>query len=53
MPQMSPMNWLWLFFFFNSLFIIVMIINYYSFIYFPHYLNLHTSSNFNNKIWKW
>nr|AOY39788.1 ATP synthase F0 subunit 8 [Hylastes ater] len=53
MPQMSPMSWLTLFFYFNFLFIIMMIINYYSFMYTPHYLNSKIFTSINKKNWKW
>nr|QWB85925.1 ATP synthase F0 subunit 8 [Glenea licenti] len=35
MPQMAPLNWLTLFWFFIIIFFIFNIINYYSFLYIP------------------
>nr|WGL40334.1 ATP synthase F0 subunit 8 [Tomicus piniperda] len=52
MPQMAPMNWLILFTLFTFLFILTMIINYFSFYYSPSYKILKNSMI--NKInWKW
>nr|YP_009236811.1 ATP synthase F0 subunit 8 [Telchinia serena]AMJ17285.1 ATP synthase F0 subunit 8 [Telchinia serena] len=53
MPQMMPINWLFSFFFFISIFILFMIMNY--FIY-NHKIELKKNNNFiNNKkiFWKW
>nr|AXS65983.1 ATP synthase F0 subunit 8 [Curculionoidea sp. 6 KM-2017]AXS65993.1 ATP synthase F0 subunit 8 [Curculionoidea sp. 5 KM-2017] len=51
MPQMSPLNWISLFLMFSSLFIILMMMNYYIFMYNPHSPQMKK-----NKIklnWKW
>nr|WKU84123.1 ATP synthase F0 subunit 8 [Salpingogaster sp. ECU13] len=53
MPQMSPISWLVLFFFFSMIFIMFNVMNY--FIYFPL---ITKSKNFKNKNnlsmnWKW
>nr|AWV83799.1 ATP synthase F0 subunit 8 [Cicadettana calliope] len=51
MPQMSPLNWLFLFFYF-----IIMIVFIISFIYFTYLLKLNSMINkklVNNMIWMW
>nr|YP_009971737.1 ATP synthase F0 subunit 8 [Platisus moerosus]QNG56447.1 ATP synthase F0 subunit 8 [Platisus moerosus] len=51
MPQMSPLSWLMLFFFFSIIFIMYNIFNYFSFIY-----PIKISKTFKSKIqinWKW
>nr|AXS66213.1 ATP synthase F0 subunit 8 [Cerambycidae sp. 1 KM-2017] len=51
MPQMAPMNWLALMFFFSMIFIMFNIMNYFSF-----YYNTKTSSKKQKKTsysWKW
>nr|AOY39762.1 ATP synthase F0 subunit 8 [Hylurgops palliatus] len=53
MPQMSPMSWTLLFILFNFTLILTMIINYFSFIYHPHYMKLTKSVKPINWIWKW
>nr|YP_010578703.1 ATP synthase F0 subunit 8 [Mandarinia regalis]UZP46667.1 ATP synthase F0 subunit 8 [Mandarinia regalis] len=54
MPQMMPINWMFSFILFISIFLMFNIINYYTFNYSPNFKNL---SNFlppkNNLIWKW
>nr|YP_010850286.1 ATP synthase F0 subunit 8 [Tomicus minor]WGH11777.1 ATP synthase F0 subunit 8 [Tomicus minor] len=52
MPQMSPMNWMILFMLFSFIFILSMIINYFSFYYFssPPKKNYLMSNMVN---WKW
>nr|AXS66460.1 ATP synthase F0 subunit 8 [Cucujoidea sp. 25 KM-2017] len=51
MPQMAPLSWLTLFFYFTFIFIFYNIINYYSFLYLPK------KSSFKKKkmsiSWKW
>nr|YP_009906591.1 ATP synthase F0 subunit 8 [Lysmata vittata]QLI42509.1 ATP synthase F0 subunit 8 [Lysmata vittata]QQP21714.1 ATP synthase F0 subunit 8 [Lysmata vittata] len=54
MPQMAPMPWLSLFFFFLSLFLLNMIFNFY--INSPKKLNFNSKlspSNFMKMEWKW
>nr|WGL40321.1 ATP synthase F0 subunit 8 [Tomicus brevipilosus] len=52
MPQMAPMNWLVLFIMFILLFILTMIINYFSFYYYPSKTNKNFLDN-KNINWKW
>nr|ARH54289.1 ATP synthase F0 subunit 8 [Curculionidae sp. 3 AH-2016] len=51
MPQMSPLNWTWLYIFISCIFILFSIINFYNFMY-PTKNNLYISTS---KIltWKW
>nr|ARH53795.1 ATP synthase F0 subunit 8 [Curculio elephas] len=52
MPQMSPMSWLTLYFMFIIIFLLMIILNYYSFLYNPkNKLNLKKNKNLIN--WKW
>nr|UUG47475.1 ATP synthase F0 subunit 8 [Ips hauseri]UUG47488.1 ATP synthase F0 subunit 8 [Ips hauseri]UUG47501.1 ATP synthase F0 subunit 8 [Ips hauseri] len=56
MPQMAPMNWLSLFFFFSILFVLSILINYYFYLFFySNKISLKLSSQLNNnqKFWKW
>nr|YP_009353584.1 ATP synthase F0 subunit 8 [Curculio davidi]AQX92155.1 ATP synthase F0 subunit 8 [Curculio davidi] len=52
MPQMAPMSWLTLYFIFIMIFVLMIIMNYYSFLY-------STNNNFTKKTnkklinWKW
>nr|QNG56265.1 ATP synthase F0 subunit 8 [Platisus zelandicus] len=51
MPQMGPLSWLTLFFFFISIFIMYNIMNYFSFIYpIKTFKTLKSSIKIN---WKW
>nr|WIM00451.1 ATP synthase F0 subunit 8 [Graphium agetes] len=53
MPQMMPINWIFLFFFFILIFIIFNIMNYYIFLIknkYNHNLFKNLKKNFN---WKW
>nr|YP_010936418.1 ATP synthase F0 subunit 8 [Curculio bimaculatus]WKW54871.1 ATP synthase F0 subunit 8 [Curculio bimaculatus] len=52
MPQMAPMSWLTLYFLFSFIFLIMNIMNYYSFLYIPKLkLELKVNKNYTN--WKW
>nr|AXA45529.1 ATP synthase F0 subunit 8 [Paederus fuscipes] len=51
MPQMAPLNWTILFIIFNMIFIIINVINYYSFLYPPKSYNIKKKTNKIN--WKW
>nr|ARH55040.1 ATP synthase F0 subunit 8 [Hylesinus varius] len=51
MPQMAPMNWLFLFMFFMMLYTTNMILNYFMIMYTMKMKFLHKTSNKNN--WKW
>nr|ALO76161.1 ATP synthase F0 subunit 8 [Cyphonistes vallatus] len=51
MPQMAPLNWLFLFFMFISVFLMFNVINYFSFLYPPKKVSKEKSTT---KIsWKW
>nr|ALO70516.1 ATP synthase F0 subunit 8 [Dexiogyia corticina] len=52
MPQMAPMNWLTLFFYFSVLFILFNFLNYFSFMYSAKKLVSKKSNNYTNN-WKW
>nr|AXS65392.1 ATP synthase F0 subunit 8 [Cucujoidea sp. 15 KM-2017] len=51
MPQMAPLSWLTLFFYFTLIFILINIVNYYSFMYYPKKTFL--SKNKISIFWKW
>nr|WGO58032.1 ATP synthase F0 subunit 8 [Rhabdoblatta ecarinata] len=51
MPQMMPLSWLTLYFFFILMLIMFSFINYYSFIYKPN--NINKSMSFKVLNWKW
>nr|ALO76087.1 ATP synthase F0 subunit 8 [Clambus sp. CLA01] len=51
MPQMAPLNWLFLFFYFISIFFMFNILNYFIFLKTP--LDKKTSLKFNSINWKW
>nr|YP_010411485.1 ATP synthase F0 subunit 8 [Callirhopalus sedakowii]URN73816.1 ATP synthase F0 subunit 8 [Callirhopalus sedakowii] len=51
MPQMFPLNWLMLFFLFILVYIMIMIMNYYSFIYKPKMMKNNPKKSSLN--WKW
>nr|QNG56330.1 ATP synthase F0 subunit 8 [Thesaurus zaitsevi]QNG56343.1 ATP synthase F0 subunit 8 [Thesaurus zaitsevi] len=51
MPQMAPLSWLTLFFFFLSIFILYNIMNYFTFIY--PVKTLKTSKSTIKTNWKW
>nr|YP_010498951.1 ATP synthase F0 subunit 8 [Microtendipes umbrosus]UWR98447.1 ATP synthase F0 subunit 8 [Microtendipes umbrosus] len=55
MPQMSPMMWLTLFFFFTIVFIFFNILNYFNFIPLNMQKYSQNTNNMDNKnlIWKW
>nr|BCD58801.1 ATP synthase F0 subunit 8 [Lethe sicelis] len=54
MPQMMPINWMFSFIFFISIFILFNIINYYIFNYNYNMKNMSKTSSFkNNLFWKW
>nr|AXS66638.1 ATP synthase F0 subunit 8 [Curculionoidea sp. 27 KM-2017] len=51
MPQMSPLNWLLLYYLFITLFILTIILNYYMFLYTPKTIK---TKKLNQQInWKW
>nr|ARH54315.1 ATP synthase F0 subunit 8 [Curculionidae sp. 6 AH-2016] len=50
MPQMSPLNWLSMYIYFYLLFLLLMIINYYLFLYKPKTHKFKKLSKIN---WKW
>nr|QXJ41882.1 ATP synthase F0 subunit 8 [Pissodes strobi] len=51
MPQMAPMNWICLYLFFSSIFILILIMSYFSFMY-PTKM-FKTSSQKLLHSWKW
>nr|ATP75095.1 ATP synthase F0 subunit 8 [Sitona callosus] len=51
MPQMAPLSWLTLYFIFIMMFIMFMILNYFSFMYTPKNI-MKTKKNINLN-WKW
>nr|YP_009529020.1 ATP synthase F0 subunit 8 [Phryganea cinerea]AXU98775.1 ATP synthase F0 subunit 8 [Phryganea cinerea] len=51
MPQMMPLNWLFLFFMFILFFILFMIMNYY--IYSPNLSTSKINIQSNKNYWKW
>nr|AYN50425.1 ATP synthase F0 subunit 8 [Ceratopus sp. CG351] len=51
MPQMAPMNWISLYILFLFLFIMMIIINYYSFLYTPK--SIKTIKKAKKINWKW
>nr|AND96168.1 ATP synthase F0 subunit 8 [Tragiscus dimidiatus] len=51
MPQMAPLNWLFLFFYFLLIFMIFNTLNYYSYIYPIKSMIIKTKKNFLS--WKW
>nr|ALO71116.1 ATP synthase F0 subunit 8 [Pselaphinae sp. 10 EF-2015] len=51
MPQMSPLNWIFLYMFFSMIFIMFNIMNYYYLNYKPKYINNLNKKN--SKNWKW
>nr|AOY39801.1 ATP synthase F0 subunit 8 [Phloeotribus sp. BMNH 1047247] len=51
MPQMAPMNWILLIFYFIILMLMFILMNFYSFNYTPKKMKIKTS--FKNLIWKW
>nr|YP_009555977.1 ATP synthase F0 subunit 8 [Myllocerinus aurolineatus]QBF03604.1 ATP synthase F0 subunit 8 [Myllocerinus aurolineatus] len=51
MPQMAPINWLTLYFIFLSVFLMFIILNYYSFLYFPK--TIKTPAKKLILSWKW
>nr|YP_010329827.1 ATP synthase F0 subunit 8 [Trabala vishnou]UNP54577.1 ATP synthase F0 subunit 8 [Trabala vishnou] len=54
MPQMMPINWMLLFFFFICIFMIFNMMNYYIFFYHNfNYNNKIKKINKNNFNWKW
>nr|AXS64934.1 ATP synthase F0 subunit 8 [Conotrachelus sp. KM-2017] len=51
MPQMAPMSWLLLYMYFCTLFLIIIILNYYMFLYKPKKIK---NKIFQKKMnWKW
>nr|AXS65242.1 ATP synthase F0 subunit 8 [Curculionoidea sp. 17 KM-2017] len=51
MPQMSPLNWLSLYILFSLIFLMLIIFNYYMFIYTPKFFSIKNKKlNIN---WKW
>nr|YP_010730234.1 ATP synthase F0 subunit 8 [Biomeigenia flava]WEG23049.1 ATP synthase F0 subunit 8 [Biomeigenia flava] len=55
MPQMAPMNWLFLFIIFSISFMIFNMMNYYSFIPMMPKLNIYNNNSqlMNSMNWKW
>nr|AWV83734.1 ATP synthase F0 subunit 8 [Tryella crassa] len=53
MPQMSPMNWCFLFFFFLLIIMLIMNFIYFFFISFPSINLLKNHSNFYQSNWLW
>nr|AYW52340.1 ATP synthase F0 subunit 8 [Entiminae sp. ACP-2013] len=51
MPQMAPINWLTLYIFFMMIFLIFIILNYYSFNYIPKITKMKKNNIKLN--WKW
>nr|QJQ25922.1 ATP synthase F0 subunit 8 [Niphades castanea] len=51
MPQMAPLSWLSLYFYFIILFMFILILNYYMFLYTPNFKKNKTSYSSIN--WKW
>nr|QZL38951.1 ATP synthase F0 subunit 8 [Lixus subtilis] len=51
MPQMAPLNWLTLYILFTLLFLIMVIMNYYNFIYTPKMKMIESMKKTIN--WKW
>nr|AML26123.1 ATP synthase F0 subunit 8 [Scolytinae sp. BMNH 1274277] len=51
MPQMAPISWICLYLFFSILFMLVCIMNYYTFSYKP--TNKTMTSNKILSLWKW
>nr|AXS65232.1 ATP synthase F0 subunit 8 [Curculionoidea sp. 18 KM-2017] len=51
MPQMAPLNWMSLYLFFILLYIMMMIMNYYIFLYFPSPMKIIKMNK--NYSWKW
>nr|ADO60459.1 ATP synthase F0 subunit 8 [Zeugophora sp. BMNH 840207] len=51
MPQMAPMNWLTLFFYFCIIFLMLNSLNYFSFSYKVKFMKKKKKMNFLN--WKW
>nr|AXS66466.1 ATP synthase F0 subunit 8 [Cucujoidea sp. 27 KM-2017] len=50
MPQMMPLNWLYLMIFFMMIFLLTIMINYYNFLNKPVYSKISFKKNNN---WKW
>nr|ANJ70584.1 ATP synthase F0 subunit 8 [Nebria brevicollis] len=53
MPQMAPMNWLFLYFFFTCIFIIFNMLNYYLYMIKNNYYSMKNKFNKKNLTWKW
>nr|AOY40010.1 ATP synthase F0 subunit 8 [Scolytinae sp. BMNH 1040265]AOY40270.1 ATP synthase F0 subunit 8 [Curculionoidea sp. 2 KM-2015] len=56
MPQMAPMNWTSLYLFFTFLFLLMMVMNFYSFLYSPSQIKnmkLNNKNSLKYLIWKW
>nr|ACC94706.1 ATPase 8 [Drosophila calloptera group sp. PMO-2008] len=53
MPQMAPISWLFLFFFFTGTFILFWVINYYSYMPSSPKSNGLKNLNLNSMNWKW
>nr|AML25861.1 ATP synthase F0 subunit 8 [Staphylinidae sp. BMNH 1274173] len=51
MPQMAPLNWLFLFLFMTMIFLVFNSMNYFSFLYSSSYTPSNQKKNINN--WKW
>nr|QGA70744.1 ATP synthase F0 subunit 8 [Eucryptorrhynchus scrobiculatus] len=52
MPQMAPMSWLTMYMLFTFMLILLIILNYFTFLYLPNKKNF-TISNNKNMNWKW
>nr|AII02312.1 ATP synthase F0 subunit 8 [Cameraria ohridella] len=53
MPQMMPINWIMLFFFFSTIYMIFIIMNYFNNIYTPKKFKMNKFNNIKNINWKW
>nr|YP_010411498.1 ATP synthase F0 subunit 8 [Pissodes yunnanensis]URP30499.1 ATP synthase F0 subunit 8 [Pissodes yunnanensis] len=51
MPQMAPMNWICLYIFFSMIFMLILMFNYFNFMYPPKSFKTMAIKNFYN--WKW
>nr|YP_009441997.1 ATP synthase F0 subunit 8 [Anisandrus dispar]AOY40218.1 ATP synthase F0 subunit 8 [Anisandrus dispar] len=51
MPQMAPINWMWLYLFFSMLFMTMCVLNFFSFKYYPKYML--NKNKLVIKSWKW